>query len=361
MRDAAAGTLEAKERSLAATVPGAPKIGTGAPATSTLAAWTEHLVEGAAEAADRARLRALLASSRTAPGGDARVPYRVVVEVWDRLAAASGDPAFGLRAAERMEADALGVLGYLARTAETLGEALDRVQRYHRLLKDPSELSITATAAGLRVVERPPPGEGPYPRHLAEAILAAYVVLGRRWTGAPIAAVAASFEHARPEGTRAHVEVLGCEPVFGAAENALVLPVEAARLPLQTADAALGRYLEPAAAAALAALPAGDTLLADLSRVLLGELPDGYPSIDRVARRLGLSSRSLQRRLQERATRYQDVVDTVRHEAAVRLLSDSSLSVEEVAFLLGFSDPSGFHRAFRRWTGRAPRRCGTAA
>jgi AraC-like DNA-binding protein len=297
-----------------------------------------------------------LGGERSASSGDLRVPYRRVAALWEALPAAHGDDAFGLRFAQRVEVGALGVLGYFARCAATLGAAFERVARYHRLLKDPSELSISVSALEVRVVEMPPPGEGPYPRHLAEAILAAYVVLARQWTGAPIAARAATFQHARPGGGRAHREVLGCEPIFGAAENALVLAGSVARLPLVTADAALGGYLEAAVSSALAALPAGDALLADVSRAIVAELPDGYPAIDRVARRLAVSSRSLQRRLKERSTRYQDVVDQVRHEAAVRLLGDASLSVEEVAFLLGFSDASGFHRAFRRWTGRAPRR-----
>jgi AraC-like DNA-binding protein len=163
------------------------------------------------------------------------------------------------------------------------------------------------------------------------------------------------FQHASPDDTRAHEQVFGCRPRFGAPVNELVLPGGAARLPLGTSDPTLGRYLEALAAARLAALPAGDPLLADLARAVVDALPDGVPSIQRVARKLGLSARSLQRRLGERSTRYQHVVDAVRHQAAERLLADASLPVAEVAVLLGFSDTSGFHRAFRRWTGRAPR------
>jgi AraC-like DNA-binding protein len=325
------------------------------PASTVLARWAERLVEEWADERDRPALRAELRAAQTSDG-DARVPYALAAGLWERVAATQGDPDFGLSFAQRVTPRDLGVIGYFASTASTLGGALDRALRFHRLLKDPSEIAVTTDAAAVRVVEGPPPGEAPYPRHLAEAILATYVVLGRQWTGAPLAAAAVRFRHAAPADTRAHERIFGCRPAFGAAANELVLPGEAALLPLGTADAALGRYLEPVAQASLSALPAGDPLLADLSRAILAALPDGYPSIDRLAKKLGLSARSLQRRLEDRGTRYQDVVDSVRHEAAERLLADPSVSVAEVAFLLGFSDASGLTRAFRRWTGHAPRR-----
>ncbi|MFT3768249.1 MAG: AraC family transcriptional regulator [Minicystis sp.] len=326
------------------------------PASSVLAAWIERLVDLAAPADQRLDLRRELEAARDARDPDARLPYRLVAEMWDRLTATHPDPAFGLSFAEQIAIRDLGITGYFASTAETLGEAFDRVLRFHRLLKDPSEISITTTPTGIHVVEGPPPGESPFPRHLAEAILATYVVLGRRWTAAPLPVLSVRFCHPEPADLREHERIFGCRPAFDAPVNELVFPRAIADVPLTAADAALGRYLEPVAEARLAALSSADRLLADVSRVVLAALPDGYPSIERVARKLGLSARSLQRRLEERSTRYQDVVDNVRHQAALRLLDDASLSVAEVAFLLGFSDASGFQRAFRRWTGRAPRR-----
>jgi AraC-like DNA-binding protein len=329
-------------------------------ASTTLAAWTLRLVTEAAPPAQRATLLADLAAPGDPRDGDARVPYRAAVALWESLPAAHADPDLGLSFAATMATSHLGVVGYFASTAGTVGGALERVLRFHRLLKDPSELSITFAPDAVHIREAPPPGEARFPRHLAEAILGAYVVLARQWTGQRVEATAVRFQHAAPGDTRAHERLFGRRPTFGASENALVLPGAAARLPLRTADAALASYLEPVAAARLQALPAGDRLLAEVGRTVLDALPDGYPSIQGVARKLGLSSRSLQRRLEERSTRYQDVVDGVRRDAATRLLADPSLSVAEVAFVLGFADTSGFHRAFRRWTGRAPRRVAAA-
>lgn len=364
MRDVAnrSATTDAKERHAPATGPGAPKKRTPAPpppearrglASTSLALWTRRLVEATAAPGERERL---LDEIDRASDGDERVPYRVVAALWERLSAGDAGANLGLRFAEQAQARDLGVTGYFASTAETLGAALRRVLRFHRLFKDPSEIAITFAPDAIRIVEAAPPGEARFPRHLAEAILATYVVLGGQWTGANLAVVAVRFQHPAPDDTRAHQRIFGRRPTFGAPENELVLPGDAAHLPLLTADSALGRYLEPVAVARLAALPSVDALLADVEKAIVEALPDGCPSIHHVARKLGLSSRSLQRRLEERSTRYQDVVDGVRHDAAVRLLAKPSLSVAEVAFLLGFSDTSGFHRAFRRWTGHPPRR-----
>lgn len=352
MRDATnrSPTTEAKDRRAPATVRSAPKTGPRAPASTTLAAWTRRFVMESAPAAARSHVLAGLGE------GDARLAYADAAALWERLPAGHADPDLGLSFAETLTTAHLGVAGYFASTAETVGAALERVLRFHRLMKDPDELSITVTPDAVRVVEAPPPGEARFPRHLAEAILGAYPVLMRQWTGLPVEVTSVRFQHAAPPDTRAHQRLFGCVPTFGARDNELVLVGAVARLPLRTADAALASYLEPVVVARLAALPAGDPLLGDLGRAVLDALPDGYPGIQRVARKLGLSSRSLQRRLEERSTRYQDVVDGIRHAAAVRLLSDATLSVAEVAFVLGFSDTSGFHRAFRRWTGQAPRR-----
>jgi AraC-like DNA-binding protein len=143
---------------------------------------------------------------------------------------------------------------------------------------------------------------------------------------------------------------------FAAPVNELVLPAEALELPLRNADATLAAYLEGIAGELIAALPPEDALLERLRRAIVELLPEGPPTLERTSRRLGVGGRTLQRRLVERGLKYHDLVDEVRQASAERLLSRAELSVAQVAFLVGFSDPSGFRRAHRRWTRRAPRR-----
>jgi len=96
--------------------------------------------------------------------------------------------------------------------------------------------------------------------------------------------------------------------------------------------------------------------IVDQSRSIIGhELRGGDPSLERVAAQLGLSARTLQRKLHEQHTSHNELVDHLRHELAVRYLQEREMAIGEVAYLLGFSEPSSFHRAFKRWTGATPR------
>jgi AraC-like DNA-binding protein len=128
------------------------------------------------------------------------------------------------------------------------------------------------------------------------------------------------------------------------------------RLPIATADETLLSYLDRLAEQARQELSHDDTTADGVRRVLWQEMAGGNPAIGTVAARLGLSGRSLQRRLAEEGTSFKEVLDSFRRGIARRLLSERDVAVYEVAYLLGYSDPSAFHRAFRRWHGESPRR-----
>jgi AraC-like DNA-binding protein len=104
----------------------------------------------------------------------------------------------------------------------------------------------------------------------------------------------------------------------------------------------------------IAKLPADDDLVSSVERAVASAMSRGVPDIDAIATQLGVGSRTLQRRLAEAETGFQELVDTVRRSYAERYLADNRLAITEVAFLVGFSEPSNFHRAFRRWTGTTP-------
>ncbi|MDF2696024.1 MAG: Transcriptional regulator, AraC family protein, partial [Labilithrix sp.] len=114
-------------------------------------------------------------------------------------------------------------------------------------------------------------------------------------------------------------------------------------------DPTLHRYLLPSAERLRDAAPRTDPMIGALEEAVAAALPSGAVSLERAARTVGVGARTLQRRLREHALTFQDVVDRVRRVAAQRLLDNPDLSVKEVAFLLGFSDPRGFRRAQKRW------------
>jgi AraC-like DNA-binding protein len=323
-----------------------------------MAAWAAYLLDRCVPSPDEQRevlarvgIDPLLLRER-----DGRLAYDAAIELWSLLTERHPDDTFGLKLAAETPPGALGVLGYLAASSDSLGSALGRIVSFERLLKDPDQLALRADTDGVHIIELPPPGKATWPRHLSEAVLMTYVVLARRWTGEELVPRRVRFQHAPPSSRAAHERLFGCPVEFAAPVNELVLPPDALELPLCNADATLAAYLEDIATELVAALPPEDALLERLRRAIVELLPEGPPTLERTSRRLGLGGRTLQRRLVERGLKYHTLVDEVRQASAERLLSRAELSVAQVAFLVGFSDPSGFRRAHRRWTQRAPRR-----
>lgn len=285
---------------------------------------------------------------------EARIPRDADLAVW-RAAAARGVPQIGLALA-RSEAltSAFGLLGYLAMTSRTVGEALSRSVRYHRLVKEGTGSQIAREEGAVAVEEVVPSPEDPGSVAMSECAAASYVMLSRRWSGAPVTPVEVRFQHGSPSGpAAAYEEIFGCPVRFGHRATAVVLPEEALALPLRTSQPEVAAYLEGLAGRSLSRLP-NDDVVAAVREAVRAELASGDTGLARVARALGVSPRTLQRRLEERGVEYQKLVDDIRYREALRLVGTSGTPLVEIGFLLGYSDPKAFRRAFRRWTGVSP-------
>jgi AraC-like DNA-binding protein len=162
------------------------------------------------------------------------------------------------------------------------------------------------------------------------------------------------FEHPRPRTVDEHRRIFGCEVGFDAPEHAVTFHRDALVLPVVQADPRLGALIDRYAEELLRRLPRGNALSDRVRQLVAESLCDGDHGLEPIAGRLRMSPRTLQRRLQDESTSHQQIVDELRHELALKYLAEPAVSIGEVAFLLGFSDPSAFHRAFRRWTGTTP-------
>ena len=125
-------------------------------------------------------------------------------------------------------------------------------------------------------------------------------------------------------------------------------------MPFETADPQLQAILEAQVLAMFQRLTKVKAVRDSVRRLLAGELCNGEPNLEQIAPRLHMSARTLHRRLEEEGTSFRQVLAEVRREIGARHLSERRLAIGEIAFLLGFSEPSAFHRAFKRWTGHAP-------
>jgi AraC-like DNA-binding protein len=183
--------------------------------------------------------------------------------------------------------------------------------------------------------------------------LAGKVAFANRFTGVTIVPVAVTLRRARPRWASRYKDAFGCPVQFGCDEDSITFRQQDLDRPLTSANADISPILERRAEEMLARTD--QTGISGRVRVVLQRhLRGDEPQLASIARELGMSMRTLQRRLSEEGARFGDLLDDVRHSMAAEYLATDSMNLMEMAFLLGFSDPNSFFRAFRRWTGTTP-------
>jgi AraC-like DNA-binding protein len=283
---------------------------------------------------------------------DARLPASFDLALWAEAPRLSGDECFGLHAAERVRPGSFDVLGYTLQTSPTMGGAFERLVRYNRLIHDQSEMRLSTHGEDARLSFQLFP-EGT-PRQQAEFSLAVFLLFARQATGFDVVPRAVDFSHAEPKDVSEHRRIFRAPLHFRRPRPTLVLARWALDLPLAQADPGLLTVLEKQLGQLISRLAPGEGLMERTRRLVLEQLPGGDPKVEHVGRELGMSSRTLHRRLREAGTSFREVVDGLRHDLAVRYLAEERLAIAEVAYLLGFSEASAFHRSFKRWTGQTP-------
>jgi AraC-like DNA-binding protein len=299
-------------------------------------------------------------TSSWAENADARIPLEMETALWEEAARATGDSAFGLHAAEGLRPGVFDVLDYVVRAAPTVRASFERLARYNRLVHDAAVFTISDRPGGIVRIEHALPQPGVVQsRHAAEFTMASLVVVAAQMSGAPLAPTAVELRHGPPDAAaRAeHLRLFGVAPRYGRAANALDLRGDDAARPVPNADPLLSRIVVRHAEALLAERPAAaETAAGKVRRLLTGLLgdDDSGVSLAAVAAKLHMSERSLQRRLSDEGVTFDAILDELRRELALRYLADEKVAIAEIAYLLGYSEPSAFHRAFKRWMGTTP-------
>jgi AraC-like DNA-binding protein len=284
---------------------------------------------------------------------DDRIPHEKIIALWRILVERVPDSALGVRLGETTPLRGLGLVGYTMLHSRSLVQALERLARYAPILSEASALRlrrqddqlalVVALDPGLRALRRP-----------VDAALAALLSWARELAGREVQAVQISFPYDPLRCAGAHRRFFDAALSWSSSESAIVFRGGDLELPVACADESLGDYLVALAEHVLEGLERGGSWSVGVERALWAALVEGSPSLERTAARLGMSARTLQRRFQERGTSFSDVLGAVRHRMALSLLRDRSIPVYEVAALLGYSEPSTFYRAFRRWQGVTP-------
>lgn len=283
---------------------------------------------------------------------DARIALEAQQQLWltvqQQLAHAEPGLAIGLQLAP----GPFSVLGYLVQSSQTLGEALESAQRYQRLVGEGGELQVREDGGQLHLIYRPSHPGHPANRPRILALMASWVQWMRPLLP-DFQLLGAQFAHAQPEQLQTYQDCFACPLQFGASHYALILPAAQRQARLTQANPALQGVLRQHAEALLARLPSA-SLSARVVALLGAQLGHGEPDRTALAGLLHLSERTLQRRLAEEGSSYQQLLTDTRRQLAERHLRDGRLAATDIALLLGYSEPSVFFRAFRQWTGLTP-------
>lgn len=270
----------------------------------------------------------------------------------------TGDCDVGLHSAESYNPGALSIVGYVILSCRTAGEALDRMTRYAPLLNEGLRIELVTQKGQTLCRFIAAPGLDSFlhrtPRQVMETLAAGTVVTLKRLATGPIEPVAVRFRHDAPASITEHRRLFGTSVRFGQSDDAVVYDTAALDTPLISADPTLLEVFEGDARRRLALLASRDGISGRVLTFLAARLKGAVPPLCDVAAALAMSERSIQRSLSDEDTSYRQLVDEVRKDLAIEYLSRPGASATDVAFLLGFSEPSAFTRAFRRWTGSAP-------
>ncbi|MDI1479354.1 AraC family transcriptional regulator [Polyangium sp. y55x31] len=292
--------------------------------------------------------RAHLAPPRT------RLTTAEFFALWDAIEEASGARDLGLRLGAGALPHKYDVASMAALHAATLGEALEKLAKYKRLVC-PEEVFVEIEKGEARVGFHWWLAEGEPPRLLVDGTFAAVLALARRGTQKNITPVRVELARRRMDAALL-ARHFNCEIRFDAPVDRLVLPEAALAEPFVTHNADLLALLLPGLDSELAQEGRRRSLADDVRLALCRRMCGERPSVDKVAKDLRMSPRTLQRRLGEAGTSYQRLLDDVRYQSARRLLARTDLEAGEVAFLLGFEELNSFARAFQGWEGMTPAR-----
>jgi AraC-like DNA-binding protein len=311
-------------------------------------------VLGAFESLGLSRTALLEAASldpRDLDDPDARFSYDVTRAIFRRALAERPLPNLGVSLARLVPMGAYEVVDYLVTTSDDVGEGLRRLARYFRLISELIALRIDESASGVRVELAGT--RGSIPPFGVEFTVTLTLKNLREEAAGPFGVEAVHFRH-EPDDVAGCEAVFGCRVICGSTWDGFSLSTAAARMTMRRRDPMLREVLDRHARELVARLPDTGGVDVDVRQALARRVADGDSSIDAVARALGTTPRTLQRRLRDAGTSFQALHEEARSAAARRYLENTSLSAGEIAYLLGYSEPSAFHRAFRRWTGETP-------
>ena len=285
---------------------------------------------------------------------EARIPFARHVALFEAAAEHLGDPHFGLHFGSSVDPLDAGLIGYVAANSATLGDAFGNLTKYLRVFSEGAHVDLQ-NADGFAVLAFDVIDPDVRRRvQIQEFGMALIMNFGRFVTGRHLIPEWIEFSHNRSDQVDDFERYFGAPVHFGRDRNALVLKNALMKLRCRAADERLLRILKDYCAEILRQRPERVDLKRDIEHLVARLLPSGSVTTKSVAKELGLSERTMARRLADAGTSFRQIIEEVRRELAKRYMVEPDVRPSQIARLLGYSEPSAFTHAFRRWTGRSP-------
>lgn len=279
-------------------------------------------------------------------------PIERWIDLLARAAAHLNDPLLGLKLGQTITPRHLGVLGYVIQASENLAAVIRRLEQYQRLIYDVTPMIQRYRANYVELVWDKDHG---MPGALVdETAITCLVQFYRSLTRTPLNPLLVQFLNPAPQDLKPYEDYFGCPVLFDQSETVVRFGIEALVIPIKTADPSMAALMERQANQLLEQLPIEDDYVVQIRQAIARLLHDGEPDIKKVAALLHTTPRTIQRKLNGLSTSFSRELEIVRRQMAETYLSDSRLSIAEIALLLGYSEHSAFSRRYKIWTGMTP-------
>ena len=260
-----------------------------------------------------------------------------------------------MHAATSVEPRDVGLICYVGLSSHTLGDALLNIERYYNVVNQAHDIKLKVGMKTVSVIFKPARPSFAKSRQVNELGSSIFVRVYQAFIGEELHPLEICFPHSFDGSKEYHEKILDCPVSFDNENDEVILSRDVLKLPIKSGDDRLLRILKGYCDDVLSEHARfGSDLLTRFERTLLDLLPSGRAKADIIAAELGMSERTLARRLAELKTSFNHVLDTLRHELALKYIRRPDLQLSEVAFLLGYSNQSSFSVAFKRWTGKTP-------
>jgi AraC-like DNA-binding protein len=279
--------------------------------------------------------------------------------VWQEAVKQTNDELLGLHIGANTTTSIVGLVGHLMQSSSTLAQAFENLSQYTAIITDMfSYKSVIDSETFCLYLEPSAYWQEHFPqtaKQATEQAIAGAINVCKLLTGRNLIAKRVELTIQKPDNSAEYERVLNTALVFNKKHNRVVFDASVANLPILGYNKDLLTLFKKLSEEALQKVNTQPTFTNNLKKTITGQFYNRIPQLEEVAAYMNIAPRTLQRRLQQEDTSFQKISDEFKQELAIRLLSLNKYTVNETAYMLGYTEPAEFRRAFKRWTGKTPK------